>query len=42
VRHVLQSTVGLLDLGQRRLDLGQAGLQMSVLTAEGIGVHKRD
>jgi len=39
VRHVLEPAIGLLHLGQRRLDRGQAGLQMGVLTAEGVGVH---
>jgi len=37
----LQPTVGLLHLHQRRLDLGQAGLQMSVLAAESVGIHAR-
>ena len=36
---VLQPAVRLLYLGQRRLDLGQAGLQMGVLAAEGVGIH---
>jgi len=36
---VFQPTVGLLHLGQRHFDLGQAGLQMGVLAAEGIGIH---
>jgi hypothetical protein len=39
VRHVLQPAVGLLHLGQRRFDLGQAGLQVSILAAEGVGIH---
>jgi hypothetical protein len=39
VRHVLEPTVGLLHLGQRRLDLGQAGLQQGVFAGEGVGLH---
>ncbi len=35
----LQPTVGLLHLEQRHLDLGEARLQMSVLAAEGVGIH---
>lgn len=36
---ILQPTVGHLHLGQRRLDLYKAGLQMGVLAAESVGVH---
>ena len=39
---IFQPTVGFLDLGQCRLDLGQAGLQLGVLAAEGIGIHNRN
>ena len=35
----LETMVGLLHLRERRLDLGQAGLQMGVLAAEGVGIH---
>ncbi len=38
---ILQPAVGLLNLRQRRLDLGQAGLQMGVLAAEGVSIHGR-
>ncbi len=36
---ILQPTLGLLHLGQRRLDLGQAGLQKGVFAGESVGIH---
>lgn len=38
-RDILKPTVGLLHLGKRRLDLGQAGLQRRVLTGESLSIH---
>ena len=40
-QNTLEATVGLLHLRECRLDLGQAGLQMGVLAAEGVGIHAR-
>jgi hypothetical protein len=36
---ILQPALCLLRLGQRRLDLGQAGFQQGVLAGESVGVH---
>lgn len=35
----LPPTVGLLHLDPRRLNRGEACLQISILTAEGVGIH---
>jgi hypothetical protein len=39
VRHILQPPVGLLRLGQRRLDLCKAGFQQGVFPGENSGIH---
>jgi len=38
---ILQPAVGFLRLGQRRLDLGQAGFQKGVFPGENGGIHNR-
>jgi hypothetical protein len=37
---ILKPAIGLLHLGERRLDLGKAGLQRRVLTGESLGIHR--
>jgi hypothetical protein len=38
-RHVLEPALRLLRLGQRRLNLGQAGLQQGVFAGERVSIH---